>query len=187
MKTLTRNQQWLIGGLLLLFMLLTRSHLLSHLQDASWAIFFLVGFYLRSYLGLPVFWLAAFAIDLFVIKVQGGDNYCYTPAYPFLIPAYASLWFAGQWFAKHYREDMRGAAYFAFAILTSTVFCFAISNAGFYLFSNRIAEMNVLQYAQTISKYLPTYLQTTLLYVGIAAIIHLFIIQMNKQKGYRHS
>ncbi|MEE9351749.1 MAG: hypothetical protein V3U78_05775 [Thiotrichaceae bacterium] len=187
MNTLTRNRQWLIGGLLLIFMMLTRSDLLSHLQDASWAIFFLVGFYLRSYLGFPIFWIAAFAIDLFVIKGQGGDNYCYTPAYPFLIPAYASLWFAGHWFAKHYREDMRGATYFIGAALVSIVVCFTVSNLGFYLFSNRLVDMNILQYSQTVAKYLPFYIQTTLLYLGIVAVIHLLISQVNKQNGYRHT
>ena len=190
MNTLTRNQQWLIGGLLLLFMILTRSQLLSHLQDASWAIFFLVGFYLRSYMGFPIFWLAAFAIDIFVIEVQGGDNYCYTPGYLFLIPAYASLWFAGHWFATYYQNhrdanNAKKISYFAGSVVLSVVVCFFISNLGFFLLSNRTPGMDALQYAQTVAKYLPPYLQTTAFYLAIAATVHVLIYQANRLKVFK--
>ena len=102
------KQQWIVVGLLLFTLVLTRTHLIQHVQDASWAVFFLLGFYLRSVFGLSVFLLAAFVVDLLVIESKGGVSYCFTVSYPFLIPAYASLWFAGRWFANHYSEDLRG-------------------------------------------------------------------------------
>lgn len=186
MNTLTRNQQWLIGGILLLAMIITRSHLISHIQDASWAIFFMVGFYLRSYLSFPIFWLAAFAIDLIVIESHGGQSYCFTPSYPFLIPAYAALWAAGHWFSKLYREDFRGLFSLAATAIIGIAVCFLISNAGFYWFSGRFTEMNMLEYTQRLAKYMPMYLQTTLLQLGIAALIHTAVIQTRKLSGHAH-
>ena len=93
--SISSKNQYIIAVVLLAFMIITRGNISAHLQDASWAIFFLVGFYLRdksiARLGFPVFFLAAFAIDLAVIDAQGGVHYCFTPAYPFLIPAYSLL------------------------------------------------------------------------------------------------
>jgi len=91
---ISSKSQYIIGAVLLALMIITRSNISAHLQDASWAIFFLVGFYLRDSslvrLGFPVFFLAAFAIDLAVIDAVGGVHYCFTPAYPFLILVWLS-------------------------------------------------------------------------------------------------
>lgn len=178
-KELSTKTQLIIGGLLLIAMILTRGNITAHLQDASWAIFFLVGFYLRgsslSRLGFPLFFLAAFAIDLVVIDAQGGQHYCFTPAYPFLIPAYAAMWFAGHWFAKQYQENLKGFSTFAGAVLLATIACFFISNAGFYFFGGKFETMSIMEYASSVAQYLPGYLKTTLIYLSSAALIHLVI------------
>ena len=127
-KNISLKNQLLIGSGLLLLMILTRSNILTHLADASWAIFFLVGFYLRdkslSRLAFPLFFLAAFVIDLVVIDAQGGVHYCFTPSYPFLIPAYAAMWFAGRWLANHYQENVRGFANLVGSAVVGVAVCF---------------------------------------------------------------
>ena len=178
-QQLSTKTQLLVASLLLFVMIVTRSHISAHLQDASWAIFFLVGFYLRGSslvrLGFPVFFLAAFVIDLIVIDAQGGTHYCFTPSYPFLIPAYAAMWFAGRWVANRYQENMRGLASFVGAALVGVAACFLISNAGFYFFAGKFEEMTVMQYTASVAHYLPAYLKTTAIYLGSAAILHLLI------------
>ena len=192
MNMLSRNQQYIIGALLLLAMIITRSHISNHLQDASWAIFFLVGFYLRGEplkrLAFPLFFLAAFAIDLVVIDAQGGTHYCFTPSYPFLIPSYAAMWFAGRWFAKYYEENIVGLLKFVGAAFVGVLACFLISNIGFYYFAGKFETMSLVQYAQAVSKYLPAYLTTTGVYLGFVGLLHLAIVHGRKlSEPARHS
>lgn len=178
-STISLKQKYTIGGLLLLAMILTRGNITAHLQDASWAIFFLVGFYLRGFslarYAFPVFFLAAFVIDLVVIDAQGGTHYCFTPSYPFLIPSYLAMWFAGSWFANNSQESALGLFKFVGAALVGTAVCFLISNLGFYYFAGKFEAMSLMQYAQSVSKYLPAYLTTTGLYLGFVAIVHLAV------------
>ena len=171
--------QLLIGGVLLALMIVTRGNLFSHMADASWAIFFMVGFYLRSEslskLAFPLFFLAAFVIDLTVIDAQGGVHYCFTPSYPFLIPAYAAMWFAGRWFANKYQENARGFATFVASAAAGVAVCFLISNAGFYFFSGKFEEMTIAQYVSSVAHYLPGYLKTTGIYLGFAGLVNMLI------------
>ncbi len=188
---LSKHQKYLIGGLLLLAMVLTRGNITAHLQDASWAIFFLVGFYLRGgafgRYAFPGFFLVAFAIDLVVIDAQGGTHYCFTPSYPFLIPSYAAMWLAGRWFANHYQENALGFIKFVSMALVGTVACFFISNLGFYLFSGKFELMSAVEYSQSVAKYLPGYLTTTGLYLGFVALLHLAIVHGRKLGFHAHS
>ncbi len=179
------KQTWIIAGLLLLTMVLTRSQLISHIQDTSWAVFFLLGFYIRRAFALGLFFIVAFAVDLLVIQAQGGENFCFTPSYPFLIPAYAALWGGGRWFANHYQENLRGGIYFLGAAVIGITASFLVSNFGFYWFSGRFPDMSSLEYVLRIAKYLPMYLQTTLLYLGIAGVIHLAVTHANKLSDTR--
>lgn len=183
MLALAPKQQWLIAGLLLVAMLLTRSHLLNHLQDASWAIFFLAGFYLRSYLGFPVFMGAAFLIDIAVISITGMDNFCLTLAYAFMVPAYFALWGAGRWFAGHYQYGMPCLLKLGLAAVAGTLVAFVISNAGFYAFSGHFTEMAVAEFVTAIRQYLPMYLQTTLFYLMAATLIHVAVWQVKNTRS----
>ena len=173
----------IIGTILLSLMVITRGNISAHLQDASWAIFFLVGFYLRgsfSRLSFPVFFLAAFAIDLIVIDAQGGVHYCFTPAYAFLLPAYASMWIAGKWLSKNYHENMADLFKLVTSAAIGVTVCFLISNAGFYFFSEKFEAMSISQYTSSVAQYLPAYLKTTALYLGFATLVHLILVQWVK-------
>ena len=174
MSTLSNKQQWLVGAALLVAMLLTRSHIVNHIQDASWAIFFLVGAYLRPLWAYPVFWLAAFAIDYTVISNGSVSNYCFTPAYGFTFIAYAALWASGRWFAKQsLTSPWQKFSVLGTAVISGTLLSFVISNLGFYAFAGYFSKMPALHYAQSIVQYFPNYLATTVFYVAIAALVQI--------------
>ena len=174
MSTLSNKQQWLVGAALLVAMLLTRSHIVNHIQDASWAIFFLVGAYLRPLWAYPVFWLAAFAIDYSVISNGSVSNYCFTPAYGFTFIAYAALWASGRWFAKqHFTNAWQKFSTLGTAIISGTLLSFVITNLSFYALAGYFSQMSALQYAQSVVHYFPNYLATTVFYVAIAALIQI--------------
>ena len=187
----SKTQTGIIAGLLFIAMVLTRGNITAHLQDASWAIFFMVGFYLRdgawSRYAFPAFFAVAFVIDLVVIDAQGGTHYCFTPSYPFLIPSYLSMWFAGRWLASNYSENTAGLFKFVAAGMVGTLLCFLISNLGFYFFSGKFEVMSINEYAQAVSKYLPGYLKTTGVYLGFAALVHLALAHGRKLLSPAHS
>jgi len=191
-QQIEQKSKYIIGGLLLMAMILTRGNITAHLQDASWAIFFMVGFYLRGgALGryaFPAFFLVAFVIDLVVIDaVNGGTHYCFTPSYPFLIPSYFTMWFAGRWFANNYQESGLGLIKFVAAAAVGTVACFVISNIGFYFFAGKFEVMSMSEYAQAVAKYLPGYLKTTGIYLSFIGLVHLAIVHGRKLTNPEHS
>jgi hypothetical protein len=73
--------------------------------DASWAVFFLAGLWLRMPRLFPAFFALGWVADLAAFAL-GTPNLCYSPAYLFLIPAYGALWMAGHWVAR--RADGQG-------------------------------------------------------------------------------
>ena len=105
MLTLSKSNQILIGVVLTLLLITTRGHhfaSINMLPSASLAVFFLAGLYLRP-LWVPAALLALCAgLDYSAITMAGVSNFCVTPAYGFLLPAYGVMWFAGRWFASQY-------------------------------------------------------------------------------------
>lgn len=189
-NTRVSSKQIWVGCLLLLALAVTRSGITrSHfgtdinLPDASWAVFLLTGAFTAKR-GWPVLlMLACVAIDYFVIA-GGVSAYCFTPAYPFLIPAYLSLWAAGKWL-----QCASGNAYAlraAIAVVVGVSACFVISNIGFYLASGYFAQMPALLYAQTVTHYLPYYLLHTSVYAG-AGLLIAYIMRNRKDLADRMS
>ena len=178
-NALTKRQTFIIGGLLLFILITTRSHFFNHIQDASWAIFFILGFYIRKAIGLPIFLLAAFIVDMIVIESKGGESYCFTVSYPFLAPAYGSLWLAGRWFSNHYSESLKGLSYFVLAAVVGITVCDVISSGAFYWFSGRFENTNVTEFAGRIARFLPMYLKSTMMFLGLAAAVHLLVTKIS--------
>ena len=185
-KTLTQRLGILLA--LAVVMAVTRVHisLLHHdVRDASWGIFFLAGFWLRGAgrWAFPLLMVEAVLIDYLVITNQGIDfwsHYCVSAAYWFLIPSYFSLWLGGSWLAKH-QTGMRlstlgmGVA----ALLVSWAACYLVSNGSFYWLSSSVPLPRSFSawFANLGDWYLP-FLQTTALYVGLGAFIHVLVIQV---------
>jgi hypothetical protein len=160
----------------------TRGHhfaSLSHLPDASWAIFFLVGFYLRRQIWLPAFLAQAALIDCLAITQDGVSNYCMTPAYIFLLPAYASLWLAGRWYAGRFKLDIPSMGRFIASATISAFACEVISSGSFYFLGGRFTDTSLAEFFTRLVKYFPSDLAVIALYLGCAALVHLLIVNVH--------
>jgi len=175
MLSLSKNNQIMVGILLVALLITTRGHhfaSISHLPSASWAVFFLAGVYLRPVWMLPVLFAVAGGLDVAAVTWGGVDNFCVSPAYPFLIPAYASLWLAGRIFAANYRFTWTSLLSLAASVLTGSVLAHLFSSGGFYYFSGKYAEPTLVEFGQRSAKYFPSSLGTLLFYVGVALLVH---------------
>lgn len=165
--------RWLSLLLLASLIGLTRYHHFGdsfHLPDASWASFFLGGLLLQRWRYFVVLCGLAFGIDALAIQ-SGVSSYCVTPAYGFLVPAHAALWFAGR------RAD--GRRDHAYNLPTQLLFCagativtFLISNFSFYAFSGYFSEQTLLSYVQNTFHYVGHYLLNTLGYCIVGLSVH---------------
>lgn len=141
------------------------------LPDASLAVFFLAGLLVAPVAALALLMLLAGAIDYLAIAVAGVSDYCVSPAYVFLVPAYAVLWSAGRRAAVRQDTSGRGLLrlYLAFGIAVSAAF--VVSNAGFFAFSGYFPQMPVGEYATRVARYYPPYALNALGYVSLAVLV----------------
>lgn len=157
------------------------------LPDASYAIFFLGGLFLNPSrrLSIALFTaliLEAGLIDVYATSVQGISDWCMTPAYWFLIPTYASLWFSGRWFSGKYSLRGKGLVGVMLTAFAANSFAFVFSNATFYLFSDRFADMTAMEYATRVSQYFGSYVSVALLYIACAIAIYAAIKVVAKHR-----
>lgn len=177
------SKNLVIFSTLFLLMLFTRfNHFGSSVSfpDASLAVFLLGGFLISRNVRMllaafALLILEAGAIDYYATQYAGVSDWCITPAYWFLIPTYASMWFAGYWFAARQHNNVASLALFGVVSLLSTSVAFLISNASFYALSGKFTEMNIAEYATYVAKYYPPYVSGSLMYLALAAIIYVAI------------
>ncbi|MFC5743882.1 hypothetical protein [Dyella tabacisoli] len=175
MKPLSRPSAIAVFVALLVWMLATRfKHFgdVLHLPDASMAVFFLGGLYLRRHLLFGVFMALAVVLDWVSISYAGVSDFCVTVAYSFLLPAYAVLWYAGRQYAAHL-QGSAGSLIGAFGVaLLAATLSFAISNGAFYWFGGRYAAPHVSEYVARLWQWGPLFVRTTLSYIGAALVLH---------------
>ena len=143
MLNLSARQQIAISLVLILLMLFTRSHhwaSIHSLPDASWAIFFLLGVYVRALWVVPVLIAASVIIDYVAITWGGVSDFCVSPAYWLLIPAYAVLFAGGRFYARGHRLSVMGLLRLVGVALAVVVVAELLTSGGFYFFSGRFAE-----------------------------------------------
>ncbi len=170
---------------LLLAMLATRLPMVGavlHLQDASWAVFFVAGFYLSAHWrwAFPVLMAAAVGIDYAAIRYLGISNYCVTLAYWFLVPSYACLWIGGHWLRKHLTMDMRGAALAVATLVIAVSSCFLISNGSFYWLGGRVGAPTWSGWMHNLGQWYWTFLRVSCVYVGMVALVHAIGVQVRQ-------
>ncbi|MFL9710921.1 hypothetical protein [Methylobacillus sp. Pita1] len=178
MLTLNKNHQIMIGLVLAALLIVTRGHhfaAINHLPSASWAVFFLAGVYLRPAWTFPALLGLAAALDFAAVTWGGVDNFCTSPAYGFLLPAYGTLWLGGRWFAKYYQFAFKSLATLAATVVASSFVCHLFSSGGFYFFSGRYTEPTLAEFLPRIAKYYPSSLGTLAFYVATAVIIHIVV------------
>ncbi|WP_408950795.1 hypothetical protein [Lysobacter sp. Hz 25] len=182
------TQRSLVLALLALLMVATRVNHWTPIPDASWAVFFIGGFYLRQWTrwAFPALMALAVAVDYAVITRQGisfWDHYCVSAAYWFLVPAYFSMWAGGLWVARNYKRSWGTLGLTVVALLASTAVCQLLSQGSFYWLSASVAEKTVAGWAANYFQWLLPYLQTTATYVGIAAVVQAIAASAAKSKA----
>jgi hypothetical protein len=153
----------------------TRGHhfgTLEHLPSASWAVFFLAGIYLHSRWVFPALLAEAALLDFAAVTWGGVDNFCVSPAYGFLLPAYGALWCAGRWYAGRHQERVPTLFPLTVSLFVGTVVCELISSGSFYFLSGRFEQTNLTHLASRLVEYFPRSFSSLLFYVGIAGVIH---------------
>ena len=175
-------------GILALVMVATRlGHIGSHLSlpDASWAVFFLAGFYLtRQWLwAFPLLMAEAAAIDFAAIGFFGVSNYCVTRAYWFLVPAYAALWCGGRWFRQRYTFGAGSLVPLLASLFVSVSVCYLITNGSFYWLSGRLAHPDFAGWVGNFRLWYLPFLRVPFIYVGVAAVLHVLAVQLGRLSG----
>lgn len=184
----SQTKQLGIFAALVLLMAVTRgSHFGSaiNLPDATLAIFLVAGFMLPRFtltaLAAFIFLLLeAGGLDYYAIVYQGVSDYCVSPGYWFLIPTYASMWFAGHWFASRKQNSWSGLALFGGVSWLASSVAFLISNGAFYALSGRFTEMSIAEYAARVAQYYPPYVGGALMYLAMAAAIYISVNMLQK-------
>jgi len=175
MMTLSNRSQITIGVVLVLLMIVTREHhfaSLHSLPGASWAIFFLVGVYLRAVWPLVGFFILTWILDYSAYTWGGASGFCLTSAHVFLLPAYSALWYAGSWYARRYQFEWQTLLPLFFGLMTGAVVCELFSSGGFYFFSGRFEETSLVEFGQRLIQYFPHYIGSLVFYIGITVVIH---------------
>lgn len=172
-------QLWIFGGLALL-MSISRCQPLEHfleLPDASWAVFFIGGFYLRPIIrwALPLLMVEPLVIDWFAVQHMGVSDFCVTQAYWFLIPTHAAMWFGGQWLRSRATQDLRGLGALALSAFIATTVAYAISNGSFYWLGHREPNPNFAPYIERFAQYYQWFLLVPCAYIACTAVVHLGI------------
>lgn len=174
MKLLSQRQL-LIALALIALMAATRMHHFGsslHLPDASLAVFLLAGFLIASPLLFGALLVEAAALDYVAITHLGVDDYCVTPAYWFLLPTYAVLWFGGRYYARMHQNSLRSLGLFSAISLAAVNVAFVISNGAFYLFSGKFADVSIAEYASRMTQYYVPYVSGAVIYLIPAAMLY---------------
>jgi hypothetical protein len=163
-----------VAALFALVMIGTRFHHFGdalHLPDASMALFFLGGIYLRRHLAFVGFVLLSVLVDWYSVSYAGVSDFCITMAYAFLPLAYAVLWYAGRLLAPRYDGSFASHALVFGGLLASATLSYAVSNGAFYWLGGRYTDPNMAQYLQRFAQWAPLFVRAAAGYVLVAQAI----------------
>jgi hypothetical protein len=153
------------------------------LPDASWAVFFLGGFYLaREWRwALATLLIAVAGIDYLAIQYYGISNYCATLAYWFIVPGYSVLWLGGAWLRGHYGQVPLGLARLAASVVLSVTLCFLITHSAFYWLGGRVEHPTLAEWWSVFTLWYPHFLGVTCAYVGITTVVHVALTRRSRR------
>lgn len=175
MTLFTSRKVWVIGISLILAMAMTRGHHFASvvaLPDASLSLFFIAGAIALPLWFFPLLVLEAVLLDFMAINFAGVSSFCVTPAYGMLLPAYASLWFAGSVFRRFFSTKAFPVASLLLCALVGTACYELISSGSFYLLSGYFNEPSLSEFADRLAKYAPSQFKYTLIYLSVAGVIY---------------
>lgn len=177
MTLTTRSRVAIFVGLAAL-MAATRMNHFGAIPDASWAVFFIAGFYLRGSVrwAFPALMATAVAVDYAVITASGQSfwsHYCVSPGYWFLVPAHLSMWLAGSLLRRQYRaRSANTLALLPVLVFAGVAACHFFAQGGFYWLSDTVANPTVAGWARNYADWFLPYLRTAGIYVALAAVLH---------------
>jgi hypothetical protein len=182
----THAQRAFVLFVLVLLMAASRVNHFAAIPDASWAVFFIGGFYLRSWTrwAFPLLMVLAIVIDVLVIRASGigyWQHYCVSPGTALLVPAYFSLWAGGAVLRQGYHGASWAALGKASALLIAAVaLCHLFAQSGFYWTSDVVAAPTAAGWLKNYADWFLPYLRTAAIYVGLAAALQLTAEQVAK-------
>lgn len=175
MKPLSRSAQTATFIALMVVMVATRFNHVGtwlHLPDASMALFFLGGLYLRAHWRFAVLVALALVIDWAAITLAGVSDFCVTAAYAALPVAYAVLWYAGRAFAGALSARI-GTLLLAWALgVAAAALSFVISNGAFYWLGGRYADPHWAEYVARAWQWGPLFVRTTACYLAAGLALY---------------
>ncbi|CAD5107702.1 hypothetical protein [Zestomonas carbonaria] len=174
MPILSTRSQLAIGLVLALLMAVTRGQHFAtvNLPSASWAVFFLAGVFLRSRWVFPALFVEATVLDFSMVALGTVGDWCTSPAYWILVPAYGALWLAGRLYAGWHRDQALSLVVLALTVVVGAFACHLLSSGGFYFLSGRYPEPTLAGFLPRIAHYYPRFLANLALYVGVAAALY---------------
>lgn len=177
MPVLSTRTQVLIGIALALLLAITRGNHFAtlNLPSASWAVFFLAGVLLRPRWVFAGLFALASALDFSMLASGTVSDWCLSPAYWMLVPAYATLWLAGRLYAGWHRDTLQSLLLLAAVVAVSAFLCNLLSGGGFYFFSGRYPEPSLAAWLPRIAEYYPRFLSSMALYVGVASALYIAV------------
>ncbi len=173
-----------IFAALALVMAATRLHHFGAVPDASWAVFFVAGFYLRRWTAwaFPALMVLAVAVDYFVITASGLDfmkHYCVSLGYWALIPAHFAMWAGGALMNNVVTQSAgKRLAALAVSVVVSVVVCHAFAQGGFYWLSDSVKNPSVAGWFKNYTDWLLPYMGVAASYIGVAALLHVAAVKM---------
>ncbi|MBK8338339.1 MAG: hypothetical protein IPL03_17990 [Sterolibacteriaceae bacterium] len=173
-------------ALLALMMAATRYHHFGsalHLPDASLAVFFAAGFYLRQRWPLALLLGEAALIDYLATGASGAGGWCISPAYPFLIPAYAAMWLGGRWYSARHDTGWPAVTALVTVLAIAGSAAFLISNGSFYLLSGAFPDLSWAQFTARAALYYWPYLSSAFVYLASIALVHTLVVAAMRARG----
>lgn len=182
MLTLSKTHQIIIGLVLVALIIATRGvHFatISSLPSASLAVFFLAGLYLRPSWVFAALLALCVGLDYAAITASGVSNYCVTPAYAFLLPAYGVMWLAGRWFSKRYSFSTSAILPFIGSAAVSVSISQLFSSGGFYFLGGRFENPTLAVFGERLIKYFPHQLENVSFWLAVALVVHIAFAYAN--------
>jgi len=167
--------------ILIVLLVITRSHYVAWLPDASWAVFFISGFYFYrwQYWLFPLLICSCVLVDAWVITSQGMDfwqHYCISIGYALLLPAQYVMWYGGYWLKRRtHLLNWASMRYYWLSLIVAISLCHLLAQSGFYWFSTWVIDPTFGSWIQNYLHWLPSYFTATTVYVSLIVGLDLII------------
>lgn len=183
--TLNTRTRWAIGAAIALIVAVTHgqhSGNTFHLPPATWAAFFLVGFYLQRIEVFAVGLSVVFGLDMVAVSTIDPDVNLLNPAYVWMGMAYGVLWFAGRWFAP--RCSLSRSGLYSLAVsLASILMAEFLASGGFYFFSGTIASRDLAGLVNYLMTWMPQTLQSFFFWIVPAGLVQAAFMLAQARRG----